>query len=99
MTRLVVSVLGTAIVGVALVATGTAEQSRTPSSTSQVASPAAAPLPRRSAAVAPAASHSLSSALSARQQSELVGQYCAVAMIQNSLRVPLARESKGFAER
>lgn len=29
----------------------------------------------------------------------LVGQYCAVAMIQNSLRVPLARESKGFAER
>ena len=29
----------------------------------------------------------------------LVGQYCAVAMIQNSLRVPLARDSKGFAER
>ncbi|MEO7248434.1 MAG: carboxymuconolactone decarboxylase family protein [Novosphingobium sp.] len=29
----------------------------------------------------------------------LVGQYLAVAMIQNSLRVPLARESKGFAER
>lgn len=29
----------------------------------------------------------------------LVGQYFAVAMIQNSLRVPLARTSKGFAER
>ncbi len=29
----------------------------------------------------------------------LVGQYFAVAMIQNSLRVPLARQSKGFAER
>lgn len=29
----------------------------------------------------------------------LVGQYFAVAMIQNSLRVPMARESKGFAER
>ncbi len=77
MTRLVVSVLGTVVVGVALAATGTAEQSRTPSSTSQVAAPAPAPPARRPAAVAPAASHSLSPALSARQQSELVGQYCA----------------------
>ncbi len=77
MTRLVVSVLGTVVVGVALAATGTAEQSRTPSSTSQVTAPAPAPPARRPAAVAPAASHSLSPALSARQQSELVGQYCA----------------------
>lgn len=29
----------------------------------------------------------------------LVGQYLGVAMLQNSLRMPLARESKGFAER
>lgn len=29
----------------------------------------------------------------------LIGQYFAVAMIQNSLRVPLARDNKGFAER
>lgn len=29
----------------------------------------------------------------------IVGQYLGVAMLQNSLRMPLARESKGFAER
>lgn len=29
----------------------------------------------------------------------LVGQYLGVAMLQNSLRMPLARDSKGFAER
>ncbi len=29
----------------------------------------------------------------------LVGQYLGVAMLQNSLRMPLARESRGFAER
>ena len=77
MTRLVVSVLGTAVVGVALVATGTAQQAQTPTSTRQVAAPAPTPAPRRSPAAAPAPSHSQSPALSARQQSELVGQYCA----------------------
>ncbi len=29
----------------------------------------------------------------------LIGQYLGVAMLQNSLRMPLARTSKGFAER
>ena len=29
----------------------------------------------------------------------LVGQYLGVAMLQNSLRMPLAKERKGFAER
>jgi mono/diheme cytochrome c family protein len=77
MTRLVVSVLGTAVVGVALVATGTAQQAQPPTSTRQVSAPAPTPAPRRSPAATPAPSHSLSPALSARQQSELVGQYCA----------------------
>ena len=77
MTRLVVSVLGTAVVGVALVATSTAQQAQTPTSTRQVSAPAPTPAPRRSPAPPPAPSHSLSPALSARQQSELIGQYCA----------------------
>ena len=73
MTRLVVRVLGTAAVGAALVATGGA-QSAPPSSpkpvrTSVPAAPSQAP--------APAASHALSPALTARQQSELVTTYCA----------------------
>ncbi len=77
MTRLVKSVMGTAVVGVALVATGAAQQSQTPTSTRQVAAPAPSPAPRRSPAATPAPSHTLSPALSARQQSELIGQYCA----------------------
>ena len=77
MTRLVKSVLGTAVVGVALVATGTAQQAQTPTSTRQVTAPAPAPAPRRSPAATPAPSHTLSPALSARQQSELISTYCA----------------------
>ncbi len=73
MTRLVVSVLGTAVVGIALVATGSAQQSPAPTSTR----PVTAPAPAGAAGLAPAASHTLSAALSARQQSELVKQYCA----------------------
>ncbi|MBP7778183.1 MAG: DUF1592 domain-containing protein [Acidobacteria bacterium] len=75
MMRLVVRVFGTAVVGVALAATGTAQQAQTPTSTHQAAAPA--PSPERAAGLAPAASHALSPALSARQQSELVKQYCA----------------------
>ena len=77
MTRLVVSVLGTAVVGVALVATGTAQQSAAPTSTRQVAAPSPAATPRRPATATPTPSHTLSPALSARQQSELVSTYCA----------------------
>jgi mono/diheme cytochrome c family protein len=77
MTRLVKSVLGTAVVGVALVTTGTAQQAQTPTSTRQVTAPTPAPAPRRSPAATPAPSHTLSPALSARQQSELISTYCA----------------------
>ncbi len=76
MTRPAVKVLGTAFLGFALAATGSAERAQTPAAQSAPA-PAA---PRRAAAarpVTPAVSHQLSPALSARQQSELVTTYCA----------------------
>ena len=74
MSRLVVKMLGTAAVGAALVATGGAQQAPAPSPSS---SPAPAPAVTRAAApVRPSASHGLSPALSARQQTELVTQYC-----------------------
>jgi mono/diheme cytochrome c family protein len=74
MTRLVVRMLGTAAIGAALVATGGAQQA-------PATAPAVAPRPVTStvpaAAPAPAVSHAAAPALSARQQSELVAQYCA----------------------
>ncbi|HUU34540.1 MAG TPA: DUF1592 domain-containing protein [Vicinamibacterales bacterium] len=76
MTRSAVKVLGTALLGFALAATGSAERAQTPAATPS--QPAAAP--RRAAPqapVTPAASHVLSPALSAKQQSELVNTYCA----------------------
>ena len=78
MTRVAVKVLGTALVGIALATTGSAERAQSP-----VAVPRSAPTvpkrpaPARPAVPAAAASHSLSPALSAKQQSELVGTYCA----------------------
>ncbi|MEZ5419958.1 MAG: c-type cytochrome domain-containing protein [Vicinamibacterales bacterium] len=74
MSRLVVKMLGTAAVGAALVATGGAQQAPAPSPSS---SPAPAPAVTRAAApVRPSASHGGSPALSARQQTALVTQYC-----------------------
>ena len=78
MTRAAVKVLGTALVGVALATSGAAERAQTPAAVPQSA-PAA---PRRAAfprpgTPAPAPSHVVSPALSAKQQSELVTTYCA----------------------
>ncbi len=78
MTRAAVKVLGTALLGVALATSGAAERAQTPAAAPQSA-PAA---PRRTAAArpgapAPAPSHLVSPALSAKQQSELVSTYCA----------------------
>ncbi|MEP7117130.1 MAG: DUF1592 domain-containing protein [Acidobacteriota bacterium] len=69
-------VLGTALLGVALATSGSAERAQTP---------AAVPAPARrvtsanpvSAKPLPAVSHVISPALSAKQQSELVATYCA----------------------
>jgi len=78
MTRAAVTVLGTALVGVALATSGAAERAQTLAAAPQSA-PAA---PRRAAAPrtsppAPAPSHLVAPALSATQQSELVTTYCA----------------------
>ncbi len=78
MTRARVKVLGTALVGIALATTGIAERAQSP--VAAPGAPLAAPrrqAPTRPAVPAPAASHSLSPSLSAKQQSELVGTYCA----------------------
>jgi mono/diheme cytochrome c family protein len=78
MRRAAVKVLGTALIGVALATSGAAERAQTPA-----AAPRSAPAaPHRAASArpappAPAASHVVSSALSAKQQSELVTTYCA----------------------
>ncbi|MGE0814171.1 MAG: DUF1592 domain-containing protein [Vicinamibacterales bacterium] len=64
MTRLRVKVLGTTVAGLALVASAAAERGQPPAA-------------RAAAQARPAASHVALPALSARQQSELVSQYCA----------------------
>ncbi len=82
MTRPAVKVLGTALLGFALAATGSAQRPQTTVATT-AAQPSPAPAAARRATtaaaktVAPAASHVLSPALSAKQQTELVNTYCA----------------------
>jgi mono/diheme cytochrome c family protein len=74
MSRLVVKMLGTAAVGAALVATGIAGQAPSPAAPPAVARTAAQ---AASGAARPAPSHVAPPSLSARQQTELVAQYCA----------------------
>jgi mono/diheme cytochrome c family protein len=78
MTRASVSVVGVALLGVGMaVATGLAERGQTPARASQPQAPVAARPASRATPPAPALSHVLSPALSARQQTELVATYCA----------------------
>ncbi len=77
MTRAAVKVLGTALVGVALATAGAAERAQTPAAAPQSAPAAPRRAPARPGTPAPAPSHLLSPALSAKQQSELVTTYCA----------------------
>jgi hypothetical protein len=78
MTRASVSVVGVALLGVGMaVATGLAERGQAPARAAQSAPPAAVRPAARTTAPAPAPSHVLSPALSARQQTELVATYCA----------------------
>ena len=83
MTGAAVKVLGTALIGVALATSGSAERAQRPASATLAPAPPAVPAAaRRSAAPkpalpAPAVSHAISPALSAKQQSELVTTYCA----------------------
>ncbi len=80
MTRASVTVVGAALLGVGLtMSTGLAARDRAPAPSSQTSTPAAtasrqAPRP---APVAPVASHAVPTALSAREQSDLVKTYCA----------------------
>jgi mono/diheme cytochrome c family protein len=78
MTRASVSVVGVALLGVGMaVATGLAERGQAPARASQPQAPVAARPASRATPPAPALSHVLSPALSARQQTELVATYCA----------------------
>ncbi len=77
MTRPAVKVLGTAFLGFALAATGSAQRAQTPAAAPTTAAPAAARRVTPAQSITPAPSHQLSPALSARQQSELVATYCA----------------------
>ena len=78
MTRASVSVVGVALLGVGMaVATGLAERGQAPARATQPAAPVAARPAPRATTPTPTPPHVLSSALSARQQTELVATYCA----------------------
>jgi len=70
--------VGAALLGVGLAAsTGVADRGQSAPRAAQSAAPAAARPATRTAPAAPVASHALSPALSAREQSELIKTYCA----------------------
>ena len=78
MTRARVTVVGAALLGVGLaVATGRADRGQAPTRPAPPVAPAAARPTTRPAATAPVASHGISPALSAREQSDLIKTYCA----------------------